>query len=342
MTQRPTAATTAVLYDGRSAEMLVGYAEDVTGALHTLQFEETRADTGETGLLLRFDWERRAHPGAALVMPEAGQPMQKLDEYWLMWRQGDWLFAQSAQRPQAIASALVEDEWLIDRPLVAGNKELHQYAWRGGCLVRHRFGGKRESIRVETLMELGSRPARTMCAPLPGDNDGTALVAFVGEAGGNIAATALYVRSGKVMPMEGSSEGRYRLMARHRMGIHVGKKARPAVALMTESHGDGSYALLEARFDFGKKECSWKRTKLEGVAPGRLETAGVFYFKTQDAPDPFVLAVDKAGRLLWPRRRLVTVVREDAGLDYAYPILTTAANRYEAVGSGMEIALRRL
>jgi hypothetical protein len=322
--------------------MLVGYAEEATGALHTLQFEETRADTGETGRLLRFDWERRAHRGAAVVVPEAGQPMQKLEEYWLMWREEDWLFGQSARRDEPLASALAEGEWPIDRPLVSGKGELHQYAWRGGRLVRHRFGGKREAVRVETVLEIGERPGRTMCAPLPGDGDGTALIGYAGESAGNITATALYVRSGKVMQVEGSSEGRYRLMGRHRMGVHVGKKARPAVAVMTESHDDGSYALLEARFDFGKKECSWKRTKLEGVAPGSLETAGVYYFKTQDAPDPFVLAVDREGRLLWPRRRLVTVVREDAGLDYAYPILTTAANRYEAVGSGQDIVLRRL
>jgi len=342
MTERPTSATTAVLYNGRSAEMLVGYAEEATGALHTLQFEETRADAGEAERLLQFDWERKAPAGAALVVPEAGQPLAKLDEFWLMWRSGDALYGQSANREEALASALAEDEWLIDRPLVAGNRELHAYGWQGGRLVRHRYGGKREGTAVESVMEISQRPARTVCAPLPGDEDGTAMIAYTNETGGNIAAAATYVRGTKVMSLEGSSAGSYRLMGRHKMGVHVGRKARPAVAVMTESVDDGSYVLLEAQFDFGKKECVWKRTKLEGVAPESLESAAVYYYKTQDAPDPFVLAVDRAGQLIWPRRRTVSVLRADAGSGYLYPILTTQANRYEAAGHGSEIVLRLL
>jgi len=38
----------------------------------------------------------------------------------------------------------------------------------------------------------------------------------------------------------------------------------------------------------------------------------------------------------------VTVVREDAGAGYGYPILTTLTNKYEAVGVGSGIMLRKL
>ena len=110
---------------------------------------------------------------------------------------------------------------------------------------------------------------------------------------------------------------------------------------MTESHDDGSYALLEARFDFAKNECVWKRTKLEFIPAGDFVSAAVYYYKTQDAPEPFVLAVNQAGHLVLPRRRIVNVVREDAGHGYGYPILTTLTNRYEAIGAGSEITLRR-
>ena len=53
------------------------------------------------------------------------------------------------------------------------------------------------------------------------------------------------------------------------------------------------------------------------------------------------LAVNRAGQLVLPRRRNVTVVREDAGAGYGYPILTTLANRYEAEGAGSDIRLRK-
>ena len=338
MTESPAAAATAVLYNGRSAEMLVAYADEATGGLHTVQFEESRADLGEVDRLRQFDWERRAPAGASIVIPESGHPLSKLDEYWLMWRSEDLLFGQSSHREKALASAVEEDEWMIDRPLVAGNRELHVYAWRGGRLVRHRYGA---AVTVDTIMEIGGRPARSICAPLPGDDDGTALIGFVNEADGGIVATAAYARGGKVLQMDGRAEGRYRLMGRHRMGAHAGRNARPALTVMTESHDNGSYAILEARFDFGKKECVWKRTPLATVLAGDFVSAAVFYFKTQDAPEPFVLAVNRAGQLVLPRRRNVTVVREDAGAGYGYPILTTLANRYEAVGAGSDIRLRK-
>ena len=96
MRESPAAAATAVLYNGLSTELLAAYADEGSGALHALQFQETRADVGEVELLLRFDWERTAPEGAAIVLPEAGQPLLRLDEYWLMWSSGDLLFAQSA------------------------------------------------------------------------------------------------------------------------------------------------------------------------------------------------------------------------------------------------------
>jgi hypothetical protein len=338
MTDSPAAAATAVLYNGRSSEMLVAYADDATGGLHSLQFEETRADLGEVDLLTQFDWERTAPVGAAIVLPEAGHPLSKLDGYWMMWRSEDMLSGQSTSQQNPLGSVVTEDEWTIDRPLVAGNGELHVYGWREGRLVRHRYGA---DVAVDTVLEMAARPARSICAPLPGDDDGTALIGFVNEVDGGIVATAAYVRGRKVLRVEGRAEGRYRLMGRHRMGVHVGRKARPSLAMMTESHDDHSYALLEARFDFGKKECIWKRTKLEALQAGELVSAAVFHYKTQDAPEPFALAVNQAGHLVAPRRRNVTVAREDAGANYGYPILTTTSNRYEAVGVGSEIKLRR-
>ena len=74
------------------------------------------------------------------------------------------------------------------------------------------------------------------------------------------------------MRLQGCPEGRYRLMGRHRMGVHVGGKTRPALAVMTIDSEDDSYALLEARFDFAKKECIWKRTRLETIAPATLRS----------------------------------------------------------------------
>lgn len=338
MTESPSAAATAVLYNGQSAEMLVAYADPATGKLHTIQFEETWVDRGEVARLLDFDWERRIPPGTPIVLPEAGHLLTKLDKYWSMWRTEDRLFGQSTHREAVLASVMDDEEWIIDRPIVAGNRELHVYGWRGGLLVRHRFGA--EAV-LDSVLELSARPARSICAPLPGDDGATGFIGFVNEVDGGIVGTALYARSTKVMQVEGRADGRYRLMGRHRIGVHVGRKARPAIAMMTESHDDGSYALLEARFDFAKNECTWKRTKLEGISAGNFVSASVYYYKTQDAPEPFVLAVNHAGQLVLPRRRNVTIVREEAGPGYGYPILTTLTNRYEAIGAGTEITLRR-
>ena len=345
MTDSPAASATAVLYNGLSTELLVGYASEETGALHTVQFHETRADLGEVEVLLRLEWSRKAPPGASLVLPEAGHPLAALDEYWMMWRDGDGLMVQSARHGEPLCSTVADDEWLIDRPLVTANQELHAYAWREGLLIRHRFAAKQfnEPIaRVDTILDLGARPARSLCVPLPGDDGGTAVIGCVAESEGGIQASMLYVRGAKTMRLDGQTEGRYRLMGRHRMGLHAGRKARPALAVLAQLREDDSYALLEARFDFGKKECVWKRTNLEAIAPRGLESAAVYYYKTQDSPEPFIFAVGRDGHLISPGRRTVQMVRENVGTGYGYPVLTTQANRYEAVGTGSEISLRRL
>jgi len=338
MIDTPTAAETAVLYNGRAAEMLIGYVDPATGKLHTIQLEETWVDRGEVSRLLDFDWERRVPPGTSIVLPAAGHPLVKLDKYWSLWRAEDRLFAQSTHREAVLSAVMEPEDWIIDRPVVTGNRELHVYGWRGGLLIRYRF--TTEAI-LEAALKLDARPTRSICAPVPGDDGATTFIGYVNEVDGAIVANALYIRGKKVMPVEARADGRYRLMPRHRIGVHVGTKVRPALAIMTESLDDGTYVLLEARFDFAKSECVWKRTKLENVPAGDLQSATIYYYKTQDASEPFILALNQAGHLVLPRRRTVTVIREDAGPNYGYPILTTLTNRYEAIGSGSDISLRR-
>ena len=98
---------------------------------------------------------------------------------------------------------------------------------------------------------------------------------------------------------------------------------------------------MELQFDFLKKECVWKRTAIEFVPAGSLQSVGLFHYKSQNAPEAFVMAIDAAGSLIWLRKRIVEVLRMGVGDGYGYPILTTMANRYEAVGTGREITLRR-
>jgi hypothetical protein len=339
MPQTPSAAATAALYDGRGVELLVAYADEVTGALHTIQFEETRADVAETAVISRFAWERRAHPGAALVVPDAGLPLTRLDEYWLLWSEDGVLYAQAARHSAPLASRLQPGEWIIDRPLAVANRQLHVYAWQDGLLTRRQFGTE---SRVDAVLEFPVAPVCSVCAPLPGDDGGTAFIGCADEVDGAVSATALYIRGGRVMRLEGRSEGQYRLMRRHKMGVHVGVKTRPALTLLTESREDGAYAMLEASFDFAKQECVWKRTPLEFVAPGSLVSAASFYFKAQDRAEPFLLAVNEAGQLQSLRRRFAQTLRTDVGPRYGYPILTTVANRYEVRGEGEGISLYKL
>ena len=345
MSTRATAGTTAVLYNGLASEMLVAYVDAATGNLHTMQFEETRADRGETELTVDYDWQRQPPAGLGLVIPEAGHPLAKIDEYWALWQRDNVLFGLAAHHPAPLSTGLAEEEWLIERPVVARNQEMHVYGWRGGRLVRHRYGAPQSGlpvVHVEPLLELDGRPARSVCGALPGDDEGTAVIGYVNDTGGTVSATVLYARGGKVMKLEGKSEGRYRLMRRHRMGLHVGTKMRPAVAMMGESAEDGGYVLLEARFDFKKQECVWRRQRMESLQAGSLDSLSIYYLKTADVGEPYLVAVDKDGNLISPRRRTVVKIREGEGTGYSYPIVTTGANRYEAVGEGREIRLRLL
>lgn len=345
MSTRPTAGTTATLYNGLSSEMLVLYVDGATGHLRLLQFEETRADKGETALLVDHDWGSRAPQGLGMVIPEAGHPLSVLDEYWALWQKEQLLFGQAAHHPTPLSTAVAEEEWLIERPLIGRNQELHVYGWRAGRLIRHRFGAPKSGlpvVHVETVGEEEERPARTVCAPLPGDAGATAVLGFVHEAGGAMKATVAYVRGSNVVKLEGTAEGRYRLMRRHRMALHVGTKMRPALAMMCESLDDDSYILLEARFDMKKQECVWKRQRMESLRPGSLDSLSIYYCRTPEAGEPYLLAVDKTGALLSPRRRTIVKVRDGEGPGYPYPVVTTAQNRYEAFGVGAEIRLRLL
>jgi hypothetical protein len=339
MPEAPSAAATATLYDGRGVELLVAYTDGATGTLQTIQFEETRADKAEIAVVSRFAWERRAHAGAALVVPDAGLPMTRLDEYWVLWSDEGVLYAQAARHDAPLASPMRDGEWIIDRPLAMAKRELHVYAWQEGLLTRRQFGAE---SKVDAVLELPGAPVCSLCAPVPGDDGGTAFIGCAGEVDGSVSATALYVRGGRVMRLDGKSEGQYRLMRRHKMGMHVGVKTRPALTVLTESREDGAYAILEASFDFARQECVWKRTRLEFVAPGSLVSAASFYFKTQDRGEGFLLAVNREGQLQSLRRRFAQTLRTGVGPRYGYPILTTAANRYEVRGEGEGISLYRL
>ena len=339
--QAPTAASTTVFYDGRSAEMVCAFV-DANGALCTLEFHETRADTGEVELFRGVEWDKRAPAGMGLLIPQGGELLARLDEFWWMWREGNLLFGQAVHSPLVLAVVLEGGERLVERPVIAPNGELHAYAWRGGRLVRHRYIAGRDgqpAVSVEDVWETAAAPLRSVCAPVPGGNG--VLIGTVDETGDVLTAKVLLVRGSNVMEVEGSTEGRYRLMGRHRMGVHVGVKRQPVLGMMAESRDDDSYAMLEAQFDFAKGECVWRRTRIEFLPPGSLQSAGVFYHKAQSTPEPFILAVDGGGDLVWVRKRIVELIRAGVGGDYGYPILTTIQNRYEAVGVGRETVLRR-
>jgi len=98
---------------------------------------------------------------------------------------------------------------------------------------------------------------------------------------------------------------------------------------------------VEGQFVVGEGGCVWRRRRMEFLGAGSVESAGVFFHKSQNAPEAFVLAVDGVGDLVWLRKRIVELVRVGVGGDYGYPILTTMQNRYEAVGVGRETLLRR-
>jgi len=339
-TESPASAAIAVLYDGRATEVLVTYAE-ADGGLHTLQFRETRADIGEVEMLLDYDWQRKAPPGAIVLIPESGHSLVKLDEYWLMWRDGQMLMGQAVSRPEPVASVTEAGERLIDRPIVAPNQQLHAYAWRGKTLVRHRFPARNEGgeATVETLWEAPTQPTRALCSPVPGDEAGKVMIGYLNDTESGLEASAVYVCDDKVTPVLGKSTGRYRLRARNRMGMHVGIKARPELAVVAESYEDGGYVLLEAKFDMAKGECQFHRTNIEGVPKDHMQSSATYYYKTQDTPEAFTLAVGKAGHLISPKRRNVQIIRHNVGGEYGYPVLTTLAGRYAATGTGAGVKL---
>jgi hypothetical protein len=285
-----------------------------------------------------MQWGRKAPAGTGVLIPQAGYMLAKIDEFWWLWRDASLLYGQAVHSTVVLAVVLEAGERLIDRPVMAANGELHLYSWRGGKLVRHRFTpGK---VSMEELWETATPPLRSVCAPTPG-GDGV-IVGFVDETADILTATMLWVRGNAVVKeLSAVTEGRYRVMARHRMALHVGVKSRPALAMMAESRDNEMYVQLELQVDLLKSECVWRRTAIEFVPAGSLQSVGMFYYKSQNAPEPFVMAVDAAGSLIWLRKRIVEVLRAGVGVDYGYPILTTMANRYEAVGSGREITLQR-
>ncbi len=317
--------------------MIVAFPE-ADGTLCTMEFHETRADRGDVELFRGMQWGRKAPPGTGVLIPQSGQMLSKIDEFWWVWRDASLLYAQSVHSTLTVALVLEAGERLIGRPVLTANGELHIYSWRKGKLVRHRFAAGK--VATETIWETDAPPLRSVCAPVPG-GDGV-VVAFVNETGEVLTASALLVRGSAVAKeLNGVSEGRYRVMNRHRMALHAGVKSRPALALMAESRENEMYVQLELQFDFLKSECVWRRTAIEFVPAGSLQSVGMFYYKSQNTPEPFVMAVDGAGSLIWLRKRVVEVLRPGVGPDYGYPILTTTANRYEAVGSGRQITLQK-
>jgi len=322
--------------------MLVAYIDRETGSLATLEFQETRADLGEVEKVRTFLWERRPAAGSVLLIPESGHLGHNLDDYWLMWRAGQFLFGQTVHHPVALSTVVDGGERLIDRPIVSASQDLYAFAWRGNKLIRRRYSakvGQQTSVSVDIVWETDNPPVRTSCVAVPGGEEGAAMIGMVHEVGESLSATVLRVKGKGAVELTGTTEGRYRSMGRHRMALHAGIKSRPALATIAISRDDESYVQLEAQFDLAKGECVWKRTRIEFLEPEYLQSAAVFFYKSQNSPEPFVLAVDRSGHLIWIRKRIVQVLRENVGPDYGYPILTTMNNRYEAVGAGENIAM---
>ncbi|HEU0122961.1 MAG TPA: hypothetical protein VFQ91_20705 [Bryobacteraceae bacterium] len=333
----PSAASTAALYDGQAAEFLIGYTDAGSGGLCTLEYQETSSDTGEVECLGIHNWQRAGSPEGMVLLPESGHGMNRLGEYWAMWRSGILLYAQSARDAKPAYAPMDRSERLVDRPVVTADRELHAYSWRAEKLVRHRFS--ETGVALEPVWSAELAPGRTSCAPIPADRSGGVVISTVDETGDFLTARVLSVRGSKVTDVAGKTEGRYRLMPRHRMALHVGVKSRPNLAFLGISRDDESYAVLEAQFDIAKGECVWRRTRIEFLSPEQLQSAAVFHYKTQNAPEPFVLAVDAANQLIWLRKRIVQVLRENVDPSYSFPVLTSRTQRYEAIGSGASIQL---
>lgn len=331
-TETPRAMTTSVLYNGKQVQLLAGYANALTGALHIVQFRETRADLGETARLQVIDWNKSAPRGVELILPEAGHILEMIAEFWFAWRSGSKLSAQAMTQDHPQSIELPAGEVLIDRPVVVLSKELHVFAWRGRQLVKHRFSTTAAPV-TEPIIELDYDVIHSRTAAVPADDDDTTLIAATGVKDGRIVASALYVRGPRALRVDGVFDGAYKPMAAQRIGVHAGIKIRPAIALLAENEA-GKYALLEAVFEYTKRECAWSDTVYESLAPKQLRSAAVCYYKTQDSPEPFAVAVNTKDEVIQPRITRYQIVRAGAGDDYSFPIMTTFTSRYEVLGSG--------
>jgi len=324
--------TTSVLYNGTQVQLLSGYADAATGALHILQFRETRADLGETARLRVIDWNKSAPLGASLMLPEAGHILEMLGEFWFAWRAGSTFSVQAMTQDHPQSIELAAGEIVIDRPVVVLSQELHVFAWRGRQLVKHRFSTTTAPV-TETIIELDYDVIHSRSAPVPAEEGDTTLIAATGAKDGRIVASALYVRGPRALRVDGVFDGAYKIMAAQRIGAHAGTKIRPAIALVAENEA-GKYALLEAVFEYTKRECTWSATEYESLAPGQLRSSAVCYYKTQDSPEPFAVGVNTKDEVIQPRLANYQIVRAGAGDDYSFPIITTYASRYELQGSG--------
>jgi hypothetical protein len=324
--------TTSVLYNGKQVQLLAGYADALTGALHIVQFRETRADLGETARLRVIDWNKSAPRGAELILPEAGHILEMLAEFWFAWRSGSTLSAQAMTQDHPQSIEIPAGEVIIDRPVVGLGKELHVYAWRGRQLVKHRFSTTATPV-TENIVELDYDVVHSRTASVPGDDNDTTLIAATGVKDGRILASALYVRGARALRVDSAFDGAHKIMAAQRIGAHAGTKMRPAIALLAENES-GGYALLETVFEYAKRESAWSDTVYESLAPRQLKSAAVCYYKTQDSPEPFAVAVNTKDEVIQPRLTRFQIVRAGAGDGYSFPIMTTFASRYEVLGSG--------
>src|SRR5258708_8544687 len=134
------ATSTAALYDGARTEMFVALAGE-DGALRTLQFYETQTALGDVALLKAYDWGRRAPGGTTLLVPEGGMRPEEMQNFWLMWRQEEWMVALSVAQEVPGGLAMRPGDRMIDRPLMVGDDQLPAYLWRGDQLVRFAYRG---------------------------------------------------------------------------------------------------------------------------------------------------------------------------------------------------------
>jgi len=323
------ATATAVLYNGRQVQILVAHAPG--GALQTAQFRETRADLGETEKLRDLSWEKQVPAGVPLILPESGHLLEKIEDFWVAWLADSSLHAIARTAAKPVTVALAAGERLIDRPIVVLSKELHVFTWKGRTLTKHRLRPSGETV-TESLLELDYDVLHSRTAPVPANDDDATLVGAVGMKDGKLVASALYVRGPKALRVDAVHADNWRPMPAQSIGVHAGTAIRPAIALVARDAA-GKYALLEAVFEYQKRESGWSETVFQSLQPDQLKSAAVFYYKTQDSPEPFAVAVDTKNRVIQPRNARHQIVRRDAGDGYTFPIVTTNASRYEVIGT---------